>query len=419
MQNKFFLYILSFFYIIKFISSYSFGPTVNRTHQEFDYSMQKDMGQCTCNLSPLCDYNCPCDEDCGNTEKKGKDRLEEFKCKSLREKFQYNKNNAGISVKDHIFSLMCIHFDRSGDMGEFYKQDPNENAGEKNNWITSFFHALNPQPNNQYINLYKPDSNGYCMKTNISELKNTEFSCIKSDKIDNVNVDNPEGAYPIPEESKSPNTGGFYYGNTQILNFKVSWNTNTGNIDRPKGYLQGIPLKIEYNGQKYDQYYLSIINNDGICLDTENRNTAINIKPIIFKNNAIYSCLLNNIAFSNTFLYNFLLNGNRATICSSPDKENCNININGNPDIDSNNNININLYIFTSKEGKESSPYEIIKGSLVTVTKTSSNSENRILTLKIKYYDVSASSYHNTKDGKITSLTSLPNEILNLISVND
>jgi len=419
MQNKFFLYILSFFYIIKFISSYSFGPTINRTHQEFDYSMQKDMGQCTCNLSPLCDYNCPCDEDCGNVEKKGKDRLEEFKCKSLREKFQYNKNNAGISVKDHIFSLMCIHFDRSGDMGEFYKQDPNENAGEKNNWITSFFHALNPQPNNQYINLYKPDSNGYCMKTNISELKNTEFSCIQNNKIDNINVDSLEGANPIPEGSNSSNTEGFYYGNTQILNFKVSWNTNTDNNHRPKGYLQGIPLKIEYNGQKYEQYYLSIIDNNGHCLSTENRNTAISIKPIIFKNNAIYSCLLNGNDITNTFLYNFLLNGTRITICSSPDKENCNININGNPDIDNNNNININLYIFTSKEGKESSPYEIIKGSLVTVTKTSSNNGNRILTLKIKYYDVSASSYHNTKDGKITSLTSLPNEILNLISVND
>ena len=421
MQHKFFLYILSFFNIIKFISSaYSFGQTINRKLQNFEYSMQKDMGQCTCNLSPLCDYNCPCDEDCGSAEKKGKDRLEEFKCTSLRERFQYNKNNAGISVKDHIFSLMCIHFDRSGDMGEFYKEKPNENAGEKNNWITSFFHPPNPQHNNQYINLYKPDSNGYCMKTNISELKNTEFSCIKSDKIDNINVDNPEGAYPIPEESKSPNTGGFYYGNTQILNFKVSWNTNTENNHRPKGYLQGIPLKIEYNGQKYDQYYLSIINNDGICLDTENRNTAINIKPIIFKNNAIYSCLLNNIAFSNTFLYNFLLNSNRATICSSPDKENCNININFiTPDIKDNNNININLYIFTSKEGKESSPYEIIKGSLATVTQTPLNSANRILTLKIKYYDISASSYHNTKDGKITSLTSLPNEILNLISVND
>ena len=41
-------------------------------------------------------------------------------------KFGYNKKEAGISVKDHIFSLMCIHTDNSGDMGEFYKETPNE-----------------------------------------------------------------------------------------------------------------------------------------------------------------------------------------------------------------------------------------------------------------------------------------------------
>ena len=416
MQKKFFQFILFFFNIFKFIScTYSFGTPISKVQENFEYSMEKDMGQCTCDLSSFCDYNCPCDKDCGYTEIEGIDRLEEYKCKSLREKFKFNKNEAGISIKDHIFSLMCIHTDNSGDMGEFYKETPNENnEDKKNNWINDFFQAPNSQDNQESINLYKPDSNGYCMKTYISELKNTQFSCIRSDKVNlNIGENNAYEIQGLPEK-----TGGFYYINskTNIIDFKVSWNTNQENNLRPKGYLQGSFLKINY-GYIYDQYYLPIINNEGYCLSTNEIPSAISIKPFLFKNNAIYSCKVKN-GIIDTFLYNFLLSDDRARICSSPDKEDCNINIKGNKDIeDTNQDININLYIFTSKEGKESSLYEIIKGSLITANQISSNAP--ILTLNIKFIDVSSSSYYNSKDGIITSLSSLPKKILDSISIND
>ena len=418
MQKKIFLFILFFFNIIKFISStYSFGTSIPNSQDNFEYSMEKDMGQCTCDLSNLCDYNCNCDKDCGYTEIKGKDRLEEYKCKSLREKFRYNKDEAGISVKDHIFSLMCIHTDNSGDMGEFYKEEPNENKEDKkNNWINEFFEALISQNNEGSVVLYKPDSNGNCMKTYISELKNTEFSCVQNVKVDTLpqEINTTQRFFPLP------NTDIIYYSNlqTRIIDFKVSWNTDKEDKQRPKGYLQGSPLKIYYdNPNPYDQYYLPIIDNQGNCLSIDNLNSAISIRPILFKNNAIYSCRIRNNDIVNTFFYNFLYN---ARICSSPDKEECNININRNQVNEAtNHDNNFNLYIFTSKEGKESSPYEVVKGSLVTSNQASSNNENSILTLSIKFIDVSSSSYYNSKDGKITSLSSLSKNLLDSISIND
>ena len=152
-------------------------------------------------------------------------------------------------------------------------------------------------------------------------------------------------------------------------------------------------------------------------MNTGNIDTAINIKPLIFKNNAVYSCRKSG-NIDATFFYDFLCSNRHAMICSSPYEENCNININYKSPEDLTNLNNIDLYIFTSKEGKESSPYEVIKGSLAEVTQNQ-NSASNLLTLKIKYIDVSSSSYYNTKDGKITSLTSLSEKLLNLIKVND
>jgi len=349
-------------------------------------------------------------------KKKGKDRLEEYKCQSLEEKFKYNKNNASISIKDHIFSLMCIHFDRSGDMGEFYKEEPNEdNSDKKRNWIEKFFEVSNSntQNDNEQINLNKSDSNGYCMRTYISELKNTEFSCIDNNHI----LSNSTLADYINDLPQ--NTSGIYYinGRSNIINYKISLNANSQSKNRPKGYSQGSPIKINYNNENYnyDQYYLPIIDSNGNCLRTESTNSTININPLLFKTNAIYSCR-NSGDIDNTFFYNFLCSNNKAKICSSPDQGNCNIDIICNRPEPSANLNNIELYIFTSKEGKESSPYEVIKGSLAEITQ---NGQSELLTLKIKYIDVSSSSYYNTKDGKITSLISLDEKLLNSIKIND
>ena len=263
------------------------------------------------------------------------------------------------------------------------------------------------------INLNKSDSNGYCMRTYISELKNTEFSCIDNNHIllDSTLADYINN---LPQ-----NTSGIYYinGRSNIINYKISLNANSQSKNRPKGYSQGSPIKINYNNENYnyDQYYLPIIDSNGNCLITGSTNSAININPLLFKTNAIYSCR-NSSDIDNTFFYNFLCSKNKAKICSSPDQENCNIDIICNRPESSANLNNIELYIFTSKEGKESSPYEVIKGSLAEITQ---NGQSELLTLKIKYIDVSSSSYYNTKDGKITSLISLDEKLLNSIKIND
>ena len=82
------------------------------------------------------------------------------------------------------------------------------------------------------------------------------------------------------------------------------------------------------------------------------------------------------------------MNGeNAARICSSPDKEYCSNQIRFVPTINENQYINITLYIFTSKEGKESSPYEIIKGSLATLTRPE-NVNEKYLIFNIKFIDI-------------------------------
>ena len=435
MQKNFFLYFLFFFNIFKFIScAYSFGGRVEKTHENFDYSMEKDMGQCTCDLSSHCDYNCRCDKECGYTDIEDKDRLKEYKCKSLREKFQFNKNEAGISIKDHIFSLMCIHTDNSGDMGEFYKEAPNEdNNQKKDEWINSFFknNENTETDTTDNLTLYKPDSNGYCIKTTVSKLKNNEFSCVRSQNIGDYNTPlnllsfgNNDINWIGTIYNQAQTSYGIAYTNTinKNIEFNLFWDKKDNQNKRPNGYMQGSPIKIYYDDKDYDKYFFPIIDASGNCLQNgiENGNNSISIKPFLFKNNAIYSCRINTASIENLKIYNFLNGGdNAAKICSSPDKEECTNQIRFVSTTNNNNQyINITLYIFTSKEGKESSPYEVIKGSLATLI--GPNEVNgRWLIFNIKFIDISSSSYYNTKDGKITSLTALSDKLLKYISVND
>ena len=433
MKNNLFLYILFFLNINQFINcTYSFGGTVTKVHETFEYSMEKDMGQCTCDLSSLCDYNCKCDKDCGNTEIEGIDRLEEYKCKSLKKRFEYNRDEAGISIKDHIFSLMCIHTDNSGDMGEFYNENPNEdNEQKKNDWINSFF-KNNEINNDENLILYKPNSNGYCIETTVSKLKNNEFSCVRSENIQDyvysLNL-SPYGDvnYAGRNDNNQENLtfSGIAYTNTRNKNiqFNLFWDISNDVNElnkKPNGYMQASPIKIYYNNEIFDKYFFPIMDINGNCLGNENWNNSISIKPFLFKNNAIYSCRINNENISTFNFYNFLgVENNAARICSSPDKEECTNQIKFKSTYDNNNQyINITLYIFTSKEGKESSPYEIIKGSLATLSGPSTVN-NHWLIFNIKFIDISSSSYYNTKDGKITSLTALSDKLLKYISVND
>ena len=428
-MKKYFLNIVLLVNIIKIIySTYEIPGKINHTHENFSYSMQKDMANCTCDLSSLCDYNCPCDPKCTEEDKKkfninekdtlnyGKDRLADFKCENKKDKYKYNKNKAGMTVKDHLFSLLCIHFDRSGDLGEFYLEDPNNenNQNIQNEWINKFFGIYDTNQTETINYFYKPDSNGHCINSNYSKYKSGKSSCI-TDNTFNVNqfeneIFNSNGNIILQKENVR------YYSNSQnnIKDFKITGSNENKNQNRPKGYIQGGPIKIQAGGNTYDQYYLPIIDENMTCITDNNINNAISIKPILFKNNATYSCIYSTL--SDTFIYQFLYNQDRK-LCHSPiDCENKKYDCIP-PTLTGNQNTILTLNIYTSKKGKEHEPYEIIKGYKCHATESNSNGNQKILTLKINFIDISSSSYYNTKNGKITSLNPLNEEVMDAIKI--
>ena len=206
--------LLLFFLNIKLSFSY-FGKEITPNIEDGDYenwssrettklSTEKDMGQCTCDLTNRCDLRCCCDKDCseeiiknwedeGNCLKTKKDFLfEDYFCKSRNDSYNYNKNKAGITVNDHIFNLMCIYFDNTKDMGEFYLDEDYKVEVQtlKEDWTKDF---LKENQENKEIKegevykygeslsftLYKPDSNGNCIKVQkVDFLKPFHSSCI-------------------------------------------------------------------------------------------------------------------------------------------------------------------------------------------------------------------------------------------------
>ena len=207
-----------------------------------------------------------------------------------------------------------------------------------------------------------------------------------------------------------------YYSNSQnnIKDFKITGSNENKNQNRPKGYIQGGPIKIQAGGNTYDQYYLPIIDENMSCITDNTINNTISIKPILFKNNATYSCIYSTL--NNTFIYQFLYNQDRK-LCHSPiDCENKKYDCIP-PTLTGNQNTILTLNIYTSKKGKEHEPYEIIKGYKCHATESNSNGNQKILTLKINFIDISSSSYYNTKNGKITSLNPLNEEVMDAIKI--
>ena len=405
-----------------FDSEIQFDTIENYSFVDVKYSTEKDLAQCTCNISLLCDYNCPCDTNCTEEDinkfnyeemdfsRYNKNRMEDFKCKSIDDNFKYNKKRAGINVRDHIFSLMCIHYDKSGDMGEFYLEEPKDPDEKANEWVYNFF--IKDVSSSNEAQFYKPDSNGYCMNSSISEYKNNEYSCllqgdIKGDVVyGDENNTRTNGVKKENNLEKTLKT----YSSSKIIDFVFFWN-NTGNDNsRPNGYMQGKPIRIIVGEKQYDQFFFPLIKNDGSCLhNNEDVNKSISMKTILFKNNAIYSCKINSpYNYTNTTIYQLFFKQNMK-LCSSP--VNCDNDAIINNTVfndDHKGGVNIQLDIYTSKEGKEYSPYEIIKYSFINIT----SNENNLLVLNIKFIDISYSSFINSKNGKITSLIKLPSFIL-------
>ena len=392
-----------------------------------NYSIEKDLGQCQCDLSKFCDYNCPCD-----TYDNGKkcdesyeniDRMDEYKCKSRKETFEYNKKNATIKLKDHIHSLMCVQFDRTKDLGEFYKKEPLEADTLAKEWVSQFFPIISDKKSDMII--YKPDSNGYCVNSKMKEVNNNEYSCIlkagdETDLKNNLNDNNKKygntnnKVNEIIMNKKDVAEILYMDENSKIVNFKNLWrNGETGN--NAIGYIQGTPLKIILEGSTYKQFYFPIIDSQGKCIIGSDTDNAINFKPFLFKNDAIFACGINGGDITTSYIYQNLC-GNQMKICTNPKCDNS-LSIEC-FDYKNNENVkaNIQLNIYTSKKGKEYSPYEEIIG--VKAFKKTDLINNGLI-FKINFIDVSYSAKMNTKDGKITSLIPLSENILNALDEID
>ena len=485
MRSNFFFFLLCLLTNFKFSFSYFNQPIkVNKAlendssnwenEETVKFSKTLDMGNCTCDLTNLCDHRCCCDKDCSEDIKNSwieqkickninKNRMEGYKCKSKEENFNYNKKNAGITVKDHIHDIMCIYYDRSGDMGNFYINDVNDESlkENRNNWIDKFFN-INEEDNRrrrlqtgatkyEYGDIIDfPKFKSYsknCKSKNIFYLIPFESLCeYNKDNFQTPHLDyiQYEPNYFGENDYFSEITYIFDYDNgtitnqtidilttsqtTKQINLKVLWKKKNVNMNKnvPSGYFQGNPIKIAFEKEKKFEYYekgffIAMKNRNGLRCPTDLDN-AKNPSPILFKNNIIYSCKRNtNTDTERSYIEKILCN-KILRLAKSPNQPIEEVN-NSNSWIpiytdcgyineltDDNDDIIINLLILTSKDGKEDSPNEHIEYAKLDSYKKSGG--KGIISFSIKFVELSYSSLMKSRDGKITSLIPLPEEIL-------
>jgi hypothetical protein len=206
------------------------------------FSQSKEMATCTCDLTSHCDIYCCCDEKCSDDDIKewkekslclnnNKKWVEDYMCKNGEETFNYNKEKAGINIKDQIFNIMCIRYDRSSDMVNYYLEYDEERDGPKieelkEEWRKKFFpsggrrlqeKAYKYGENiDKTLTLYKADSNGKCISASSFFLIPFESSCyLETDlaSIDNsaINTLQPYGITSEADRKISEITYIIYY----------------------------------------------------------------------------------------------------------------------------------------------------------------------------------------------------------------
>ena len=456
-QFKFFL-----LFILNFeISFLYFGPIIRREFQGEDiesthFSKSKDMGPCTCNLTRHCDYRCCCDEEDCPPEKikewrdenicidSHKQLFEDYYCHNKKNTFSYNKNNATLSIKDHIYNIMCIQFDNSGEMEEFYEEKSDDDPIK--DWIDSFFKpstvnngrraANNIYKYGQKINndeifeeqIFSKDCTG---KLNIYYGKPFESSCdtpicfdinTLSRKLDS------QKKYEIYGDGKDKNnkitevTYILEYNNDTISNsktvkilyekksgdlttlkttLKIKWkNLNNEKRGSPIGYQQGTPLKISISGFYYENgFVIGMTDENGDCIINEN--DIVSPYSIRFKNNIMYSCRTND--YSNTIIYKTFCNSQDLKVAIAPNstlsEKNGWIELNKDKNCE-NNDMDIHLIFFYYKD--------IIKDAKLIINNKDTTKKEKdkegIISLSIKFLDINSFSINN-KNNKITSLS--------------
>ena len=447
-QLKFFL-----LFILNFeISFLYFGPTISRQFQGEDiesthFSKSKDMGPCTCNLTRHCDYRCCCDdEDCPPEKIKEwrdenicidshKQLFEDYYCHNKKNTFSYNKNNATLSIKDHIYNIMCIQFDNSGEMEEFYEEKSDDEPIK--DWIDSFFKQStvnNGGSATSYIYKYgqKVSNNAifdqnilrseYTNKLNIYYGKSFEFSCKINDSfsIDTIgrklDSQNKYEIYGDKNNNISEITYILEYNNDTInsktikilyekksvdlTTLKIKWkNLNNEKRGSPIGYQQGTPLKILISNFYYENgFVIGMTDENGDCIINEN--DIVSPYSIRFKNNIMYSCRTND--YSNTIIYKTFCNGKDLKVAIAPNstlsEKNGWIELNKDKNCE-NNDMDIHLIFFYYKD--------IIKDAKLIINNKDTKKENDkegIISLSIKFLDINSFSINN-KNNKITSLS--------------
>lgn len=425
------------------------------------FSKTLDMGPCTCDLTNHCDYRCCCDPDCNGDEivkvwkrkgiclNKNNNRMEKFKCDSRKNSFNFNKNEAGISIKDHIFNIMCIERDNNKDMGKFYLEEFNNNQVKeaKEKWLKDFFeHPESPESEERYeygdlinnnINVFKSDSNGNCIRAKIYFLKPFESSCIyesekelpqEGDQYGNGLI--TEISYVLQYQKNEDSTYSIIrnppkimrMNNTQkLVKFKVIWQDlsyDPYKIPSTYGYLQGNPIKVaEVDGNNIYYYSNGFVlpssNSHSKCISSSNINESINFNTILFKKDLMFSCRYDNLDDINIY------NQCKKHLKIAPSADSSLSDFNSWIDLNSvcldeldRQDIEIKLIILTSKEGKENEPYEYIKYARFFISNTANNNTSPTISFKVKFIDFSYSSIENSKNKKITSLIPLSKNII-------
>ena len=197
------------FYLIIHIKSQLYPYYHQASFDEDDketstYSIGTDFGPCPCDLHRgLCDFDCCCDKDCNDDQKKKfnfecdeyyheKFINDKFRCQNIKKTFNYylnrpheknvysyNNNEDLNKYNDQIFGLMCMVYDRTGDIGEFYVHFDG-NAGNKLNELhdeyNKYFSSQLNEDDSIYVKnkdndnikeiyLYKSDPFGNCVRT--------------------------------------------------------------------------------------------------------------------------------------------------------------------------------------------------------------------------------------------------------------
>lgn len=475
------------FTLLNFSNSHHFGEQITIDVKDINendwndkvtniFSQSKEMATCTCDLTSHCDIYCCCDEKCSEDLRKewtenslclnnNKKWVEDYKCKNGEETFKYNKEKAGINIKDHIFNIMCIKYDRSSDMVNYYLQYNEETDNPKilalkQNWIDNFF-APNPARSSDQsykygekiesnLLLYKADSNGNCISTSFYFLVPFESSC--HGDLDTTKIGSPT-YYGDIDGTISEVTYIFKYSSenkidpdkievkvlrykldsdSKQIKFKVQWKKNeevTPSKKFPPGYLQGNPIKI---GKKDNNnplsiynygYYFHIYNSEGKCIEDITDNSIYPI-TILFKNDMFISCKSSDNPTKTVIyrIYTSLIGENNENLYfySAPNATQS-IEITDKTDPNSksnlnNKNIKINLIFLTTQKGKENSPYDIIQKVYTKVESEEVEESDKIISLNVKFVDFSFSSIENSKNNITTNSIPLPEKLIEKMS---